>query len=1295
MGASIRPETDEEIVDRLIKAGATDDEIMEILREVKQPSAMSRFMRGIGTGAKSVMMKMASPSAGPGARPTTTFDQIRKEQKQFEATRPTSEQLGTAGKIGEFVGEVGAGLPIDLAISGGLSGLGRAPIEKLIGPASNAATKFSAFLRGAAAGVPANVAAGVATTAIIDPEAIATKEGLAKTAAFSTLGTLFDGYFGVAARGQGIAALAEQAKTSRTSARDLANRIDAFMENYNSILADPFSQIKPKPLGIVVEEGLGIREMKPVRKGRLIPNTGDVQGYATEIAADMAQREELTKRMMGILDNMKRGTHTSKQVEELAAVMAKHDGLSLKISEDINKLGMSAEEVRNLILGGTKTTPRTVIKTAGQVKPNMENPVLRVLNPAIEEAAPRKETFKVRPGASVLPNNPATPGAGTESPYAYIAPDPDADVLAPVVATKVEGTGNQFAGLTPAQQKIAERIDFGNKDVAEMEKNQRYLLDTWWKRADFKLKDFLRPLKEVNEKVDELAGKFLHLSIKQQGAINDAIYIPDGQGGYTRGAESLLPMARRLGGDPEKLMKFQLYAHARQTTSGILTPFDEEASAAAIRELEQQFPDFKDVFDNMHMPLVADLLKMVDGYELMPAGVLEKLTRNPEYVPLLRSIFADESTTLTRRTNPTSQIKVEDYWHAMMANIRGMVRAGERVQVLRELAKARKADDSLAGAIDFVEYEDPEGFKEAMAALPDDIPEQIRDALARAFAKQKSNTYSFLMDGKRVSIQVNDEIRSSLDLMQYSFPKVYDPQNATKVEKFLGAPLRATASVEKAATNIYSIYRDLFGFGVPLDAAEIAVNASARGLKFNALIDPVKGFFALYRGDPFIRDLVGHAGGLGSRYANPMAEEAGRSADDLFRSAKASGIKLRIMNPKQAMVEFAGNLSNASRAGLALRNKEGRSVAELATIYNTILGDPARTGAALGSLAKYTGFMNYPIQATSAQLSSLAKSPQNLAFFLARTGGQLVAPTLALSYLGKDDPDIMKMSNDPSGRRFMYLRNPFDEAELLAIPKPQGPAGVLFVTLPQMLIQELKDSGNNDVLEQVGKAAVQSVMPNFVPLTWNLGISLATGKSVNLASLGSIDITPESRQGLVPEMAGPSNTLNASNALAQLSGIDAGKWEKVFRTFLIGTSYDIVQNIDYKLGEGKGVPPRANPLLSVPGIRRVEASTAGSKYVGDFYEEYDKVSKAMRSFNYSVNNGQAEGAVDIYDRYKDDMTKAAQLEPYFDSMRNLNSQINLIRMNEFLSVDEKREELDKLQRLRIDVAKEAMQGYKK
>jgi hypothetical protein len=118
-------------------------------------------------------------------------------------------------------------------------------------------------------------------------------------------------------------------------------------------------------------------------------------------------------------------------------------------------------------------------------------------------------------------------------------------------------------------------------------------------------------------------------------------------------------------------------------------------------------------------------------------------------------------------------------------------------------------------------------------------------------------------------------------------------------------------------------------------------------------------------------------------------------------------------------------------------------------------------------------------------------------------------------------------------------------------------------------------------------------------------------------------------------------------------------------------------------------------LLSVPGIRRVEASTAGSRYVADFYDEYDKVSKAMRSFNYSVNNGQAEGAIDIYDRYKDDMIKAAQLEPYFDTMRNLNSQINLIRMSEFLTVDEKREELDKLQRLRIDVAKEAMQNYKK
>lgn len=1300
MGASIQPQLDDEdaMIDRMVAAGATDEEIVSILQEMRAekrgPSALDRFMRGVGAGAKAAMGKLASPGVmGPGVRPSVTREQIEREQQQFEARRPTPEQLGTAGKVGEFVGEIGATVPLASAMGGVFGTLGRSPIEKVLGPAATAPTKMAAFLRGAAAGAPGQVASGVATTGLVDPEQVATPEAALRTAGYSLVGSLFDGVFGIAAKN----AAEKTAKLSQLSAEELVQKIDLFKDQFDKLVRDPLSPAPAK--GIEVPEVFEPREWFKNKKGAKIPNSADVQGYAEEISADILQRREVQQKMIEVIDRIKRGLHTADDLTALVKHQGDFDALSIKIGEDMRKLGASAENVRGLfafsddIRLSSEQVRTNVFKALDQRKPNFENPFgPNPIEAKFDDLKPRTEKFKVRPHRATMPPKLSDPGSGQQSPYPFIEPAPTIDPLAPAVNPKVEGGGNQFLNLTEAQQKIAERIDFGNEKLSKLLEGKRYLLDDWWKRFDYRAFDFLRPLKEVDEKVDELAGKFLHISLKQQAAVNDAIYIPDGQGGYTRGAESLLPIAKALGGDAESLFKFQLYAHARQAASGIETPFDKDAAATTIYELEQQFPKFKQVFDGMYMPMVSDLLKMMGSYGLVQPKALEKMAKNPEYVPLFRSIFAGESASVKRRIAPGSKLLTEDFWQASIDNIAGIVRAGERVQVLRELAKARMAKPELAGMIEFVEHKLPEGYEETLKALPQELPEEMRDMLAYAFARQaKGNLYSFWMDGKRVTIKVNDEIKSSLNMMQYNFPKAYQPENVGAVEKFLATPLKSTANVEKTATSIFSVYRDLFGFGVPLDAAEVMVNASAKGQKFNMLTDPVRGFFALYRGDPLFKDLVAYSGGLGFRYANPMAEEGARSAQELMKLASASGIKLRIVNPKQAFIEFAGNLSNASRAGYVMRNRDGRSMQELATMYNNILGDPARSGAALGALAKFTGFLNYPIQATKAQIKALANAPQNLAFFLARAGGLFVAPTLAFKYLTKDNEAASQMSRDPNGRRFVYMSNPFDERELLAIPKPQGPAGVLFVTLPDMLMEELRDSGNTEMFEQVGKAAVQSLMPNFIPLTWNYAQSLATGKTINLSSLTAMDVVPQSRQQLLPEDAGAAGTMNTSRALAQMTGVDAGKWDRLMRTLLVGTSYDIVQNVDFALGDKKGPPPKSLPLL---GLRQVEKSTAGSRYINEFYDIFNESKRALNSLNSAVNTGQAARATEIAAQNMEKMQKAMRLEGYFSVMRTVNQQINITRNNEFMTVSEKQAQLDMLYKQRIEIAKDAVQSVK-
>jgi hypothetical protein len=1265
-------------------------------RQEEESSMLSRLFKGIGQGAKSAMSSLASPGAlGPGGvqaayttrggRPITR-QQIEQEQQQLQQEIAAAGDLGTAGGVGRFLGEVGATLPIAGATAGAVGPLGQG---RILGALGQATTKTGAFGRAAIAGLPKNIVGGVATTALVNPEQVATPEGLAKTAAYSTIGSVFDGVFGPG----GVTAfrkLAQQAQANPATALELRNKIDEFMANF-SRLSDPEDRLRvmepqagPRaPVQLEIPDQFRTNQWEPKRK--IVPNSEDVAGYAEELKADLAQRLKITQKIARIMDNInKSGTHSAEQMDTLQKLVNQEDALTLKITQTFSKLGESAENVRNLILAGAPDSPvpQTPLKIRGQQEPNMKDK-LDLLDP------PRAATFKGK--NPPLIGDPTKPGSGTQSPYPY-NPDPVSDPLAPVMAPKVTGGGNTFAGLSPEENAIASKIDFGNEAAQAARREQRYLLDTPLKRLDYKGLDFLKPLRIASDKAVDIAQKFLRLNTKLEAAVTDALYIPDGNGGYIRGPESLVPLIRDLGGDGDIMNRFQIYAHARQALSGVKTPFSVTEAQKIVDSYKTEFPEIVRVYETRHIPLVNGILDMVEKYELATPEIVAQMRKSTDYVSLYRSAFQDVQAAtgfLKERVNPESQKLVGDYFYSMMSNIRGVIKAGERSQVIRELIKASQANPALKEFIEIVPYKQPEGVEGILSKLDPDTPEILKKAIVEIFSvPQKGNIYSAIVNGKRVSVKLNDELAAALDNMQFRGPKVYTPENAGPLERVLTSPLNALAKTEKTATSIYSVYRDMFGFGLPLDAIEVAMNASSRGLKFNLLTDPVKGFFALYRNDPAVRDLVGSGGGLGSRYANPMAEKVTEGVEDLVRLANNQGIKLRVMNPGRAFMEFAGNLANASRAGLVMANPNV-PMSQLATYYNTIIGDPALSGALTQGLARFTGFMNYPTQATRAQLSSLVQNPARLGFTLARAGGLLTAPTLAAWYLTKDDERVQEMSKDPQGRRFMFLPDPQDPEKLLAVPKPQGIYGVLFSTLPQMMMEELRDSGNTELVDQVGKAALQAVTPNVVPLTLNTMIGATTGKTINTSSMSTQDVVPTGRQGLLPSEAGGPGTTNTAKVLADITGVDAGKWDRVLSSFMIGTSFNMFQQLDYSMSGEKGAPVE-NRFSLIPGIQKTEASRAGRRYVNQFYDEVSDANKVLKTFDIAIRNAEPQKAQLIYEGNKDKYEKALLLSGYLEMMNQYNQQLNMVRYSELYTKEEKLSMMRDLDRKRVELAKQAL-----
>ena len=213
--------------------------------ENKKESPLSRFFKGAKQGAKNEILKIAeaaqsmNPMIERGTAPANKM-----------LGPVTNEDFGTAGKIGEFTGAVAADLPLNFAASAsGLANLGRETVAKALGPA---ATKAGAFAKSAIAGLPGQVATGLATTAIIDPEQLKTGEGVAKVAALSTVGSLFDGIFGVRAFNKptptsGVDDFIQQVKTAPPgTAKEVRNKIDDFLTQFEKMSNSPIEPMKPK-----------------------------------------------------------------------------------------------------------------------------------------------------------------------------------------------------------------------------------------------------------------------------------------------------------------------------------------------------------------------------------------------------------------------------------------------------------------------------------------------------------------------------------------------------------------------------------------------------------------------------------------------------------------------------------------------------------------------------------------------------------------------------------------------------------------------------------------------------------------------------------------------------------------------------------------------------------------------------------------------------------------------------------------------------------------------------------------
>ena len=957
----------------------------------------------------------------------------------------------------------------------------------------------------------------------------------------------------------------------------------------------------------------------------------------------------LSKRVSSALDDIARGDVSPEKIAQYAAL---HDELEKTFGESLGK--------------ESSTLPKTEAKKPGT-------------------ALVKKDHFDNEVSTSI-----SRPGSGTQSVYPYVPPTETADPVAKGLLTKFSKSTDQPYN-TPEFNEIKSKIDFGNEQAQSARLESRTILPNLKAKVQYKVQDFLRPVKEASAEAYDIATKFLRINRRMNENIDDALHIPDGNGEYTRGAESISPLMKALG-SPEKLEMFQVYTHAKQAVmfkptgdidetsipiyENVKTPFSLETAQKVITQLDKSNPELAQIYESRYVPLISNMVDMLEAYKIVTPNMAKALRENPQWAPLSRSIFGNANLGLIKeRSNPQSDKLVGDLFGNLYSNIRSIVYNGERNLILSALAKARQGHPELSGHIEILAgkastYPD--------INIPADTPESVRKTLEEAMriAPKGTTDYMVHLGGNQVGVRLSRELASSLDQMRYRGKPLGDIEGAGAFENAYLSPLKNVQKTEKAISGVYSVYRDIFALGIPLDAIEAKMNAK---YGFNLITDPIKGFKALYSDDIRMRDLYGHGAGLGFRFANPSAEAEAKTIEDLTRHAFLSKGQLRLSSPGKALSEFTGNLSNAVRAGAALRALEkSASYGEAATIYNGILGDPYKSGAATATLARMTAFHNYPIQATTQILSNLN---HNTALTLARGASFLTAPTIGLWWLQKDDNQLRQLRADPQGRMYTFIRNPLTD-EIHAIRKPPL-YGALFQTSVEQVLDKALLDGDTESFKQMSLAILSDITPNVLPLTVNSGIALVTGQQID-PFRGTIPIVPASRANLLPEDQSDNASL-AAKKISSVTGLSSAKVENIFRTFLLGTSYNAYQMADDYINVGK--PTTFNQFSLIPGIRNVDPSQAGIHEIQNFYSSINKAQEAVLSLNKAENMDQPSRAVEIVSKHAADLRDADVLAPFKRDMDAITQNINTIKNNEMMTPDDKKANIDQMIQLRIMIAR--------
>ena len=522
------------------------------------------------------------------------------------------------------------------------------------------------------------------------------------------------------------------------------------------------------------------------------------------------------------------------------------------------------------------------------------------------------------------------------------------------------------------------------------------------------------------------------------------------------------------------------------------------------------------------------------------------------------------------------------------------------------------------------------------------------------------NTFNVWENGKKATYETTPELVKTMRML--------DKEQSNMLVKILSYPanwLRAGATLSPEFI-LRNPVRDMIGAAI----------YSKHG--FIPIIDTFKGLsLYLKKGDLFWeykKSGAAHAAmvSLDRDYLGGQLRDIMKRESKFTKLIKNPIEALRAMSEATEMATRLAEYDNARKGYTGVSNRlfgkdrKPLTAREAALESRDITLDFSRRGSHTKKANQVIAFFNATIQGADKMARAFKEDPRGMTV---KTMLYITLPSVLLWYMNKDDERYQEL---PQWEKDTFWIIPGKE-NMYRIPKPFE-AGVLFGTSFERMLQYFDDAKNNRKgvgFKGFGDRVIDSLAPSFMPTAMIPVVEAMT----NYSLFRQRNIIPQSQENLPAHLQYGANTSEVAKFVGDKINVSPYIVDNTIRGYGGGLAGLGLSGIDAATGAKEN--NASKKWYEAPGLRGFTAAPyQSSNSVQRVYDDYKEQEKLHNEFKLT---GQRPDGYDA--------KEFAKLKNASDSLKGLNKASKAIINNERMSGEQKREQLDKINMRKANIAR--------